>query len=216
MKSIDMVTHGSSCPDLPCHRLSYFNLSWLDLGSVPAWVAAFVGAAAAYGALATLGNQRVQLDEQRKFIADQSKVLELQRKELTASAEKRQWEQARRVAFRCSRTWGDERQWWLVSNRSSGWLRDVNVLWFGCYDPGTQVIFTRIIGRRDSESPPPVDLGPLESAEFLSPPGGSKHVQFRADLYFTDEAGQRWHKDSEGGLRPVAENAGFLDAEAPG
>ncbi|WP_432110798.1 hypothetical protein [Streptomyces sp. YPW6] len=71
----------------------------IDWGDAPTWAGAAFAAAAAYGALMTMRSQRAQIREQRDFIADQRKVLNLQEQELTDGARARQLEQARQVSL---------------------------------------------------------------------------------------------------------------------
>ncbi|MEU7428382.1 hypothetical protein [Streptomyces sp. NPDC040750] len=159
---------------------------------------------AAYGAMATLRSQKRQIKEQRQFIADQSSVLELQRHELSAVKEGRRWEQARKVSCGYAASRGNEIQWLSVANRSSAPVYGVNVLWGGRHVNSTKVVVSRFTGGRTPATSPVECLNSLEEALFKPPTGG-----IRADIYFTDDAGQRWHMDAAGGLVSATQDEGM-------
>jgi hypothetical protein len=135
--------------------------SQIDWGSAPAWVAAAVGGAAAFGALATLRSQKVQLREQRTFIAEQSKVLQLQHEELSAAAERRKWSQAEKVAVEAgtANLQGGQlglgsvsvqqplRRMLWVHNKSAAPLRDVQVM-FGSQHAAVKAVVSGLDGRK--------------------------------------------------------------------
>ncbi|MGW3913172.1 hypothetical protein ACWEBX_16895 [Streptomyces sp. NPDC005070] len=72
-------------------------MSAINWGDAPTWLGAVFAAAAAAAAVWTLKSQRDQIDEQRTFIAEQSRTLELERQELMAAAQDRREAQARKI-----------------------------------------------------------------------------------------------------------------------
>ncbi|MER7477427.1 hypothetical protein ABTX60_07190 [Streptomyces sp. NPDC126510] len=161
--------------------------------------------------MATLKSQREQIRDQRAFIAEQTDVLQLQRDELSASAEKRTREQAQAVRLNPQE---DVRARWQargiervaeVRNESGAAVHDVNVL-LGNHAAGG-VAVRSFTGRWGPLQPPPVSrLGPFEVAAFCF---------FKAlgdtapHAFFTDDAERRWHVSAEGLLRPAHPGDGF-------
>jgi hypothetical protein len=176
-------------------------------------VGGFFAGLAAFGALATLKSQRDQIRDQRAFIAEQADVLQLQRDELSASAEKRTWEQAQAVRFNPGAIIREE---WQpqgvvrvaeVSNESGTAVHDVNAL-LGNRAAGRVAVrsFTGEWGLL--QSPPVSRLGPFEVAAFCfyrAPSDAAPHA------FFTDDAERRWHMTASGLLRPAHPRDGFTE-----
>ncbi|MFJ5999647.1 hypothetical protein [Streptomyces sp. NPDC092370] len=184
------------------------DLSWVDWGSAPAWVAGVFAGVAAYGAWATLRSQKREAREQREFIAKQADVLALQHEQLSAFLLERRWEQARKVDLNYRYFAGvagtnGSNVHVEVGNHSPAELHAVTAQ----YGPHwmSKVDVRRIDGSRESLSAP-VFLAPFEVAEFII-----YDVPMLLDphAYFTDSAGQRWHLTTNEHLRPVEPEAGM-------
>lgn len=197
----------------------------LQWGDVPTALGTFCAGGAAWFAYQTIKSQRQQIGEQRQFIgeqlqfmAEQQQNLVLEREELRAAAEDRRWDQARRVDVSHMKAAGEPDgqggaviDHWLVVvvNRSDAPVHQVDVR-FGTaytasevhdwnprrghptYEPGERVVA-------------PVHLlGPGRAVRFASQRWSSATVHNnRPTVYFTDDAGVRWSRDSRGKLEEV-------------
>lgn len=194
----------------------------IDWGDAPTWLGAFFAAGAATAAVWTLASQRIQLREQREFIALQAANLTLERSALQAAAEERRSEQARQIVNRAvvslvtphDRDTGEPYVlgplcWRVeVGNASREPIRDVSVR-LGSND----LRWASEIGSFDSHTPgwerpsahsvraPVPLLGSGTSYVFVSdefeqmPTGLERPV-----CYFTDNSGVSWRLDGYGDL----------------
>ncbi|MGW3572232.1 hypothetical protein ACWDSL_51725 [Streptomyces sp. NPDC000941] len=192
----------------------------IDWGDAPTWIAGVFAAAAAYYARGTLRSQQKQIREQREFIAEQSATLALERAELSAAAEERKWAQARQVrmriwtARRVQRTWvrareGYERWDVEVENGSSEPVRAVKVRFGASYTASEayDLAHEDLPGGGRLGAPVPL-IGPGRTFLFVSPNWPETTVDNnRPHVYFTDDAGLRWHLNEHGQLteRPQGE-----------
>ncbi|WP_406445005.1 hypothetical protein OHB14_38715 [Streptomyces sp. NBC_01613] len=189
----------------------------IDWGDAPTWAGAIFAAAAAVGAIWTLKSQRDQIDEQRRFIAEQSENLSLEREQLRAIAKERKWAQALRVRMKHSRLGpastgqlGDqanEYRWRVVLwNSSDKPLRNVTVRFGDSYTAQTahEVDETNVYPSGEPLGVPVDLIGPAVTFEFSSPRmPRPKFDRSRPHAYFTDAADAQWHLDERGKLEEV-------------
>lgn len=184
----------------------------IDMGDAPTWLGAIFAAGAAGAAVWTLASQRRQIAEQRTFIGEQSATLALERSELRAAAEDRKWSQARQVRMTYTTAGGrddggggfDGYDHWhvRVENASDAPLSNV-VMRFGvaygaseAYDESDQHLPGR--GR---QTVPVHRVGPRRTFVFTSQNWPEATVDNnRPHVFFTDDAGIRWHLDRNGVL----------------
>ncbi|MDX2703959.1 hypothetical protein PV350_13965 [Streptomyces sp. PA03-6a] len=189
----------------------------IDWGDAPTWVGAAFAAGAAVAAFWTLASQRRQIREQQEFIAEQSATMSLERAELAALADERKWAQARQVRLTC-RTAGTQPDGmggivgydhWVarVENASDAPLRDVKVRFGLAYVASGAVIeeVSDLPGGGRQTAPLDV-LAAHRTARFESARWPEATVDnHRPHVYFTDDAGLRWHLDERGKLEQPAE-----------
>ncbi|MFD7403329.1 hypothetical protein ACFV7R_11780 [Streptomyces sp. NPDC059866] len=174
-------------------------MSLIDWGDAPTWAGAVFAATAAAAAIWTLKSQRDQIDEQRRFIEEQSANLQLERAELIAVAQERKEAQARRVRMELTRPYLS------VVNGSEGPIRDV-VCHFGdevrrtayvSRDQSPEAQLQALLrGELDGGDPPVEVLGSGQGAAFARP----DTVVGLIAVSFVDEAGVRWNLDELGAL----------------
>lgn len=186
-------------------------VDWIDLGDAPTWLGAVFAAGAAWAAYKTLKSQQKQIEEQRKFIEEQSRNLALERAELLAVAEDRRRAQAARIRLEPHKSGGETDaegnvvgydHWFVVfRNDSDAPVRDVLMRFGASYNAARATDF-------DAEPlPVPVPLlGAERVALFYSSHWPEASVDnHRPHVYFTDEAGVRWHLDEHGALEEVVD-----------
>ncbi|MFD3521641.1 hypothetical protein [Streptomyces sp. NPDC058653] len=184
----------------------------VDMGDVPTWVGAIFAAGAAGAAVWTLASQRKQIDEQRAFIGEQSATLALERAELHAAAEDRKWSQARQVRM-TYRTAGGQPDGggglsgydhWRVSveNGSDAPLSNVLARFGSAYVASEAYDeLERDLPGSGRQVVPVHRIGPHRTFVFVSPPWQETTVDNnRPHVFFTDDAGIRWHLDRYGSL----------------
>jgi hypothetical protein len=184
----------------------------MDSGDLATWVGSSFAAVAA-ATLWTLKSQRDQIGEQRRFIAEQSQNLALERAELRAVAEDRRWAQARQISMQHHRASdGAGGAYWLVQvvNGSDAPIRDLDVRFGDAYLPSetheVRVIVTNVLQSQVGDTwPHPLGLlGAGRAVRFTSqafrPPVAHNN---RPSLKFTDGSGVRWGLDSLGNLAEV-------------
>jgi hypothetical protein len=173
-------------------------MSDIDWGDAPTWIAAFFAAGAAVFAGGTLRSQRQQIAEQQAFIAEQSQNLQMERDELRAAAEDRRYAQARQIDTEL-RGLGVR-----VYNNSDAPIADVLVTLGEAPAHHAAEVFDAL------------DRHSRTSGEYIVPMpvmGARRCFSFRGagdvdpgpnfDVYFTDDAGVRWHLDQLGKLVEV-------------
>ncbi|MEU6416045.1 hypothetical protein [Streptomyces spiralis] len=190
----------------------------MDAGDLATWVGSCFAAVAAGATLWTLKSQRQQIGEQRQFIAHQSQFmaeqqqnLELERAELRAQADERRVSQARQIAMEFH-TWGGTgegvygptgySQWRVeVKNNSEDPIHEVTVRFGDAYNATSaeenEGFHHPDRGRRSV----PVALIPAgHTVVFKSPEWGEEATvdNNRPALFFTDDGGVRWRRDSYG------------------
>lgn len=200
-------------------RSTLLRVGEIDWGDAPTWLGAVFAALAAAAAALTLKSQRDQIAEQREFIRQQSENLALERAELQAAAEERRREQAKKVLLKCrvSGSSGVDRygnstgySFWVaeVHNNSDDPLHDVLVRFGSSYNAAKAF-------ERDADGHPdagrrtvPVYLvGPRRVVVFNSSQWSEATVDNNPPhVYFTDDAGVRWHLDQYGKLEEVEED----------
>ncbi|MCX5357182.1 hypothetical protein OG864_00040 [Streptomyces sp. NBC_00124] len=183
----------------------------VDWGDVPTWLGGTFAAIAAYGAVATMRSQRLQIEEQRQFLRTQTALLSLDHRERTHA-------QALKVSLK-ARLHSSGNYWcWLstVENWSDGPISDVQVS-FGTaapqsarIDPGFPIpASTAARVGRWFRSWPEVDLdahisiGPRGKGAFSSSLVlANKELQpgTAPILEFTDTNNLRWRLDHYGDL----------------
>ncbi|MEU2780550.1 hypothetical protein [Streptomyces sp. NPDC007110] len=185
-------------------------MNGIDWGDVPTWLGAVFAAGAAAAAVWTLASQRVQIREQRQFIAEQAQNLSLERAELRAAAEDRRWSQARQVLMQgLQLSHGSGGQFWKVQvvNRSDAPIRDLHVRFGDAYLPSethevrtaASNLLRSVIG--ETWSHPLHSLGAGRAVIFDSQ-AFQPHTAHnsRPSLKFTDDNGIRWKLDHHGVL----------------
>ncbi|MFJ6013003.1 hypothetical protein [Streptomyces sp. NPDC092952] len=187
----------------------------INWGDAPTWAGAVFAAAAAYGALRTMKSQQDQIGEQRRFIADQRKVLVLQEQELKDTALERRQGQARQVSLKVRRV--------PIEQRVESTPRDVEVLgwrWVADVHNASDAPLYEVrvrTGEQLHDVAFPTDgqrplgdprQGPVEVIKI----GGL--WRFRSEMFhgeydetavrpvalFKDESGVEWHLDEHGAL----------------
>jgi hypothetical protein len=193
----------------------------IDWGDAPTWSGAIFAAVAAAGAIWTLKSQRDQIDEQRRFIRQQSENLSLEREQLRAIAKERRWAQALKVRMKYSRVGpastgrlsdqANEYRWRVfLSNTSDKPLRNVTVR-FG--DSYTAQAAHEVDETDDYPSGEPLGvpvdvIGSALTFEFSSPRMPlPKFDRSRPHAYFTDAAHTQWHLDERGELDEVRDGS---------
>lgn len=182
----------------------------MDSGDLATWVGSSFAAVAAGATLWTLKSQRDQIGEQRRFIAEQSLNLALERAELRAVAEDRKYAQARQVAMQHHRVSdGAGGAYWLVQvvNGSDAPIRDLHVRFGGAYLPSetqeVREIVTNVLQSQigDTWPHPLPSLGAGRAVRFKSQafPSPVAHNN-RPSVKFTDGSGVRWGLDQLGDL----------------
>ncbi|MFE9645303.1 hypothetical protein ACFYO0_14540 [Streptomyces sp. NPDC006365] len=190
-------------------------MSAANWGDVPTWMAAIFAGGAALFAYLTIKSQREQIAEQRRFIAEQSANLALERSELRAAAEDRKWAQARQV-FMYHRQEGTERDnegnfvcydHWivLVENSSDAPIHQLEMRFGTAYIAAEVWELPRAPRGEDERCTYPLHLlGPKRRARFLSQRWSEATVHNnRPTLTFTDDSGVCWSLDSQGKLEEV-------------
>jgi len=186
-------------------------VDWIDWGDAPTWVGAAFAAAAAWAAYKTLRSQQKQIKEQQDFIERQQEVLSLERAELLAVAEDRKRAQAAQIRMEPHKSGGRDDgmggfegydHWFvLVRNDSDAPVRDVLVRFGEAYNASRATDFDG-----NPWSVPVPLLGAERVAFFYSSRWPEASVDNnRPHVYFTDEAGVRWHLDEHGALEEVVE-----------
>jgi hypothetical protein len=177
-------------------------MTWIDWGDAPTWTAGAFAAAAAYYTRGMLKSQRQQIEEQRRFIAEQAANLSLERQALQAQAEERRYAQARLIE---AKRWQNSLR---VRNHSDAVITDVTVKFadreaVNAYEVVPAGIGNHEMFRGDYEVPVDV-IGPGRHYAFVdSQEGGGDDS---AVLYFTDEDGASWQLDEHGKLEPAAQS----------
>ena len=191
----------------------------IDWGDAPTWSGAIFAAAAAAGAIWTLKTQRDQIDEQRRFIVQQSENLSLEREQLRAIAKERRWAQALKVRMKYSRLGpastgqlsdeANEYRWRaLLSNTSDKPLHNVTVRFGDNYTAHTAHEVDATDGYPSGEplGVPVGVIGPTLTFEFSSPKMSlPKSDRSRPHAYFTDATHTHWHLDERGKLEEFHE-----------
>ncbi|MFC9682695.1 hypothetical protein [Streptomyces sp. NPDC056948] len=192
------------------------------LGDVPTWIGAGGAIGAAWFAYQTITSQRQQIGEQQEFIAEQTRFmgeqqqnLELERAELRAAAEDRQWAQARRIRMAHHTAWttpdsegnASEDDHWVVTviNDSDAPVHQVDVRFGTAYLASEVWEWNPVWGGQRAPTErmmrPVHLLGPGRGARFLSQQWSAATTHnSRPTLYFTDDSGARWALDSYGKL----------------
>lgn len=178
------------------------RMSWIDWGDAPTWLGAFFAAAAAGAAVWTLKSQRDQIDEQRLFIQEQSRNLELERRELLAAAQDRREAQARKIHM-----YMQQPAYVQVVNNSADPITEVHCETRGTpalhatdIAPGEGVGTGILAGLIQGNHPQHVErLGVGREAWFhvTTIERGAVHIRFK------DAAGVEWLLDDAGALRPA-------------
>ncbi|MFC7906456.1 hypothetical protein [Streptomyces nigra] len=191
-------------------------MSGIDWGDVPTWLGVVFAAGAAGAAVWTLASQRVQIREQREFIAEQAQNLTLERAELRAAAEGRKWSQARQVSMEDERlSDGGGGEFWMVQvfNGSDAPIRDLHVRFGDAYLP-SETHEVREVGIDPLQSVigetwvhPLHSLGAGRAVRFTSQ-AFQPHTAHnsRPSLKFTDDNGIRWAVDHLGVLAEASDD----------
>jgi hypothetical protein len=196
----------------------------VDAGDLATWVGSSFAAIAAGATIWTLKSQRDQIDEQRRFIAEQSATLALERAELWATARDRKIAQARQVEMKVeltvqSGTPADANGEPIpdtfkieVRNVSAEPIHEVTVRFGDQEAEEASAAVEADLLRRGltvvSNGPRlnvPVSLvGAGRIYLFMSGSMFAEVDRHRPALHFTDNAGVRWRLDEYGDLRDFA------------
>jgi hypothetical protein len=168
-------------------------------------VAAFFAGGAALFAYLTIKSQREQIDEQRRFIAEQSQNLQLERAEFRALAEERHRAQALEVTLTASMARGQDGGVWqaILLNASQEPIRNVTVR-FGGDMPAVEIFEVRAVQG---------EVGAVYDAA-VAVIGSQRRFAFKCGqmsaealpvhppvAQFTDAAGVSWTLDHYGDLQ---------------
>ncbi|MDX2709223.1 hypothetical protein PV350_41245 [Streptomyces sp. PA03-6a] len=193
----------------------------VDWGDVPTWLGGVFAAGAAVAAFWTLASQRRQISEQQDFIAEQSATMSMERAELAALASERRWAQARKVRMKPGQGDGHDTEsiparlrpdrWMVdVENGSHAPIHDVRVRFGGAYEAAevTDVAADRVSNDGGRQSSPVPLIGPGRTFRFDSPVWALRDVinSNPPHMFFTDDAGVRWHLSYGGKLEQHPEN----------
>jgi hypothetical protein len=171
-------------------------MSGINWGDVPTWVAGTFAAAAAFYTRGMLQSQRQQIDEQRRFIAEQSANLSLERQALQAQADERKFAHARQIE---AERWQNVLR---VRNLSDSPITDVDVKFGDRPAVKAHQVVPAGIGNHELYSGDfeiPVELiGPGRLYAFVD--SVDRRTEDAAVLFFTDEDGTQWQLDEKGKL----------------
>jgi hypothetical protein len=193
----------------------------VDAGDLATWVGSSFAAIAAGATIWTLKSQRDQIDEQRRFITEQSATLALERAELRAAAHDRKIAQARQVEMKVELTvqngaLADANGEPIpdtfrieVRNLSAEPIHEVTVRFGDQEAEEASAAVEADLFRRGltvvSEGPRlhvPVPLvGAGRIYLFMSGSLDAEVGRHRPALHFTDNAGVRWRLNEYGDLR---------------
>ncbi|MFD9651753.1 hypothetical protein [Streptomyces mirabilis] len=174
-------------------------MDWIDWGDAPTWLGAVFAAAAAGAAVWTLKSQRDQIDEQRRFIAEQSMNLGLERQALLAAAQERHEAQARKI-----RLYPQAPTYVQVVNDSDDPIYDVH-----CEARGMPALHAVELAPSEGVGAGILaDLVQGASRPYVHRLGVGREAWFHVvtnergavHIRFTDAAGNKWVCDDAGGL----------------
>ncbi|MFI6530499.1 hypothetical protein [Streptomyces uncialis] len=178
-------------------------MNGINWGDAPTWLGVAFAGAAATAAIRTMRNQQTQLEEQRRFIGEQSEVLTLQGAELRASAEERRRGQSKRIAVSLEfRRASEGGAIWVVDvvNGSDEPIREVDVR-FGTAHHAAFVSEVSAVHLPDGgrRARPLHLLGGGRAAQFMSSLWQEATAENnRPVVSFRDAAGYRWSIDHNG------------------